>query len=437
MNRPIIEKRAVSGRPPPNMANYDSARAAFSWDEAARALTGLPKGRGLNIAHEAVDRHADSGRGQHVALRWLARDGMRRDISYAELKQLTSRFASGLAARGISKGDRVFTLLGRVPELYIAALGALKHRAVYFPLFSAFGPEPVQSRLDLGSARVLVASPALYQKKVRAIRASLPLLRTVLLIGERDPGLNPGEVEEFDAFLDRASDRYEIQPTAPEDMALLHFTSGTTGKPKGAVHVHQAVVAHHATGRVALDLHPDDIFWCTADPGWVTGTSYGIISPFEHAMLYAMEGELPVSAGAVDIDRAAIRRAGKDISLITYGGSLHKALAAADQLATLGIEAEVVDLRTLRPLDDETIISSVRRTQRAVIVDEAWRSGSLAAEISARIVEQAFYDLDAPVQRVCSAEVPIPYAKHLEDAALPSPERIVQAAKAALGEHHG
>lgn len=158
---------------------------------------------------------------------------------------------------------------------------------------------------------------------------------------------------------------------------------------------------------------------------------------FEHAMLYAMEGELPENAGAVEIDHAAIRRAGKDISLITYGGSLHKSLAAADELATQGIQAEVVDLRTLRPLDDETIMNSVRRTRRAVIVDEAWRSGSLAAEISARIMEQAFYELDAPIQRVCSAEVPIPYPKHLEDAALPSPERIVQAVKAVLGQQHG
>jgi len=154
---------------------------------------------------------------------------------------------------------------------------------------------------------------------------------------------------------------------------------------------------------------------------------------FEHVLLYNMEGDLAEDAGPVDIDRAAIRRAGKDISLITYGGSLLKTLAAADVLAGQGIEAEVIDLRTLRPLDEATIIESVRRTRRAVIVDEGWRSGSLSAEISARIMEGAFYELDAPVARVCSAEVPLPYPRHLEQAALPQPADIVAAAKALVG----
>ena len=158
---------------------------------------------------------------------------------------------------------------------------------------------------------------------------------------------------------------------------------------------------------------------------------------FEHAMLYAMEGELADDASAVAIDRAAVRRPGKDVSLITYGGSLRKALEAATQLASQGIEAEVVDLRTLRPLDDETVLGSVSRTRRAVIVDEGWKTGSLSAEISARICEKVFYELDAPVQRVCSAEVPIPYPKHLEDAALPQPARIVEAVRALLGSAHG
>ena len=154
---------------------------------------------------------------------------------------------------------------------------------------------------------------------------------------------------------------------------------------------------------------------------------------FEHVLLYNMEGDLAEDAGPVDIDRAAIRRAGKDISLITYGGSLLKTLAAADVLAGQGIEAEVIDLRTLRPLDEATIIESVRRTRRAVIVDEGWRSGSLSAEISARIMEGAFYELDAPVARVCSAEVPLPYPRHLEQAALPQRADIVAAAKALVG----
>jgi pyruvate/2-oxoglutarate/acetoin dehydrogenase E1 component len=156
---------------------------------------------------------------------------------------------------------------------------------------------------------------------------------------------------------------------------------------------------------------------------------------FEHAMLYSLEGELPEDAGAVDIDHAAVRRPGRDVTVIAYSASLYKALEAAGRLAAEQIEAEVIDLRSLRPLDDATIMASVRKTRRAVVVDEGWRSGSLAAELSARIMEQAFYDLDAPVGRVCTEEVPIPYPKHLEDAALPQPEKIVAAVKALFGAH--
>lgn len=154
---------------------------------------------------------------------------------------------------------------------------------------------------------------------------------------------------------------------------------------------------------------------------------------FENVMLYNMVGRLPANAGPVDIEKAAIRRAGRDITLITYGGSLWKTLDAAAVLAGENIEAEVIDLRTLRPLDDRTIVASVAKTRRAIIVDEGWRSGSLAAEICMRIVEQAFWELDAPIGRVCSEEVPIPYARHLEEAALPQAPKIVAAAKAALG----
>ena len=154
---------------------------------------------------------------------------------------------------------------------------------------------------------------------------------------------------------------------------------------------------------------------------------------FEHILLYNEKG--PLDSGPADIERAAVRRPGRDLSLITYGGSLPKALKAAQQLAAEGIEAEVLDLRSLRPLDEAAIVESVRRTHRALIVDEGWRSGSLAAEVGMRIMEQAFYDLDAPVARVCSAEVPIPYPKHLEDAALPQVPVIVAAARTTVHPH--
>ena len=154
---------------------------------------------------------------------------------------------------------------------------------------------------------------------------------------------------------------------------------------------------------------------------------------FENVMLYNMTGKLAANAGPVEIDRAAVRRPGRDISLITYGGSLWKTLEAATVLAGENIDAEVIDLRSLRPLDDATIMTSVAKTRRTVIIDEGWRSGSLSAEIGMRIVEQAFWELDAPIGRVCSEEVPIPYPRHLESAAIPQVPKIVAAAKAALG----
>ncbi len=156
---------------------------------------------------------------------------------------------------------------------------------------------------------------------------------------------------------------------------------------------------------------------------------------FEHQTLYNTEGPLADDAGPVDIDRAAIRRQGTDLSLITYGGTLARTLSAAETLADQGIDAEVIDLRSLRPLDIPTIVESVKKTHRAVIVDEGWKSGSLSAEIVARLVEHAFYDLDAPIARVCTAEVPIPYPKHLEDAALPQPPAIIAAAHEVVGHH--
>lgn len=154
---------------------------------------------------------------------------------------------------------------------------------------------------------------------------------------------------------------------------------------------------------------------------------------FEHGTLYNMEGELAADAGAVDIDKATVRRSGTDVSLITYGGTLGKALQAAEELARAGINAEVLDLRTLRPLDSETILESVTRTHRAVIIDEGWRSGSISAEISARIMEGAFYELDVPVARICSAEAPVPYAKHLEEAAVPRVSTIVETVTTMVG----
>ena len=279
MTWPTIVKPPTYQMIAPNLDDYARVRATFSWAGARAELDGLPGGRGLNIAHEAVDRHAAGPRRDRLALRWLGKSGEVRDYSFARLRELTNRFANVLRGLGVGPGDRVYALAGRIPELYVTALGALKNRSVFCPLFSAFGPEPVRARLEIGGARLLVTTEALYQRKVAGLRAALPSLTEVLLVGDgRRPTAVPG-TRDLHALLGAAGDRFEIEPTAPEDPALLHFTSGTTGKPKGALHVHEAVVAHHITGKYALDLHPDDIYWCTADPGWVTGTSYGIVAP--------------------------------------------------------------------------------------------------------------------------------------------------------------
>ena len=233
----------------------------------------------MNIAYEATERHVAHGRGDRVALRFLGPDGIDEDVTYAMLADRASRFDGVLAALGIQPGERVFGLLTRRPELYAALLGTLRHRAVFCPLFSAFGPEPVRQRLALGAGRVLVTTASLYRRKVAPIRDQLPDLAHVLIAGPGAERITDDGVHDLQALLAEAPDPGPVPPTDPEDWSLLHFTSGTTGKPKGVVHVHEAVVAHHATARSVLDLGDGDVFWCTADPGWVTGTSYGIVAP--------------------------------------------------------------------------------------------------------------------------------------------------------------
>ncbi|MGE5115516.1 MAG: acetate--CoA ligase [Betaproteobacteria bacterium] len=269
LHKPVPARR-------PNLPADAAAWRDFDWAAERRALLG-PDG-GLNMAQVAVDRHAAGEARRKLALRWLGKGGATRDLSYAELATETSRFANVLASLGLRAGDHVFVLTGRLPELPIALLGALKHRCVVTPLFSAFGPEPIATRLTLGAGRLLVTTSTLYRRKVAPMRATLASLEHVLLLRDDDAPL-PDGTRDLRALLDAAGPDYAVARTDPETPALLHFTSGTTGKPKGALHVHEAIVAHVATARFALDLQADDVYWCTADPGWVTGTSYGILAP--------------------------------------------------------------------------------------------------------------------------------------------------------------
>ena len=268
---------------PPHLGDYEATLAGFSWSSIATEL-GHGPGSAINMAWLAADRWAGTERAGHAALRCIGRGSAVQEVTYAELTARSARFANVLATLGVGAGERVFLLLPRIAELYAAALGTLRRGCVLAPLYTAFGPEPLRTRLELGDARVLVTTASLYRRRVAPIIAGLPALRHVLVVAEgpeRAP--LPGTLD-LAPLLAKASDRHVAAATSPEDPALLHFTSGTTGRPKGAVHVHGAALMHYMTGKYALDLHPADVFWCTADPGWVTGTSYGILAPLLHGV---------------------------------------------------------------------------------------------------------------------------------------------------------
>ena len=282
MNFKAITKDLVSMPVQPNMLDYGDVCTSFSWDTVRASLDGLANEGGLNIAHEAVDRHANGPLRDRVAIRWLGKKDVILELTYAELQKGSNRFANLLGQLGLRKGDRVFWLAGRIPILYSVFFGILKIGGVFCPLFSAFGPEPIAQRLERGNAKILVTTERQYQKKVAPLVSRLPELELILLV-DREENLDE-RVLSLPQLMAESSPDFVIPPTGPEDKAIIHFTSGTTGMPKGAVHVHNAVLTHWLTGRYVLDLHPEDVFWCTADPGWVTGTSYGIITPLLHGV---------------------------------------------------------------------------------------------------------------------------------------------------------
>ncbi len=273
-----IAKDIAALKSPPNMPDYEALRASFSWDDV-RAELDLPNGV-VNIAHECVDRHAARNPSK-TAMIWEGANGSIETYTFEDMRRESAKFASVLASLGVRKGERVFFLMDRVPELYFAVFGTLRRGAIVCPLFSAFGPDPIAERINRAEGCVVVTSPTLYPK-IEAVRERTPSVRQVIVIGDRAGRRGPEGTTVDYATLMASAPEAPLEPTGNEDWAVIHFTSGTTGLPKGGSHVHGAVLGHYATGKYVQDLQADDIYWCTADPGWVTGTSYGMFAPWSN-----------------------------------------------------------------------------------------------------------------------------------------------------------
>lgn len=267
----------------PNMASYEEAVRDFNWADIEAQFTWAKTGK-VNMAYEAIDKHVDNGNGERLALCYSdpARDER---YTYADIKQQSDKFANVLRSLGITKGDRVFIFMPRTPELYFSLLGILKIGAVAGPLFEAFMETAVKDRLLDSEAVAIVTTPALMS---RIPRDQLPDLKHIIVFGDDVPA-DEGIVN-FNEAMAAASDVSNIEFLDREAGMLLHYTSGSTGRPKGIYHVHNAMIQHYHTGRVVLDLKEGDVYWCTADPGWVTGTSYGIFAPFLHGVTNVVRG---------------------------------------------------------------------------------------------------------------------------------------------------
>ncbi len=280
---PIVKQDVRQMAVVPNLADYEKERRDFGWEDIGRELGG-GDGGSLNIAVEAIDRHITTPIRNKVALYWEGSHGESEEYTFLDLHRLTNRFANVLRGLGVRKGDRIFTYGDRIPEIYISLIGGLKAGGVIGPLFSAFGPDAVKDRLGDCEASVVITTPRL-ATIVKEIFEQLPALKTIVIINRRNRPYELGKREvSYETLMKDASDAFDIDKTDKEDYAIIHYTSGTTGKPKGVVHVHQAIVGHYATAKYVLDLHPEDIYWCTADPGWVTGTSYGIFGPWSNGI---------------------------------------------------------------------------------------------------------------------------------------------------------
>lgn len=275
MQEEIIQKSIKKLRVKSN-CDYEKIHKKFKWNDVHEEIDWFDNKK-LNAAYNAVDKHAKTWRKNKVALYWEGTDKTKK-FTFSELSNLSNKFANIMKGLDIKKGDRVFILLPRIPPLYISFLGILKTGAIAGTMFSAFGPSGIRDRLQDSSAKVLITNAKL-KKRVDEIKYELPSLKHIILVG--DEGLEKGEIS-YDEEMRKASRKFEIEKTDPEDYSFMLYTSGTTGKPKGIVHAHYAILTQHITAKWVLDLHEDDILWCTADPGWITGISYGILGTWSN-----------------------------------------------------------------------------------------------------------------------------------------------------------
>lgn len=259
-----------------NMGDYDKVYKTFSWEDVKKNFDWAKTGK-VNIAHEAIDRHVAS-LGEKIAL-YSEEPARSARFTFAQLKALSNKLANVLTKLGVKKGDRVFTFLPRIPELYIAAIGVAKTGAILGPLFEAFGPEALRDRLQDSGAKVLISMPEHKTRALDPIRKELPELEKVLIVRAGDYKLKDDEIS-YESEMASASKKFEPSWGKLEEPVVLHYTSGTTGKPKGVVHANKYMLGVFQTTKWALDLRQDDVYWCTSDPGWVTGTSYGIWGPW-------------------------------------------------------------------------------------------------------------------------------------------------------------
>ncbi len=279
IHKPALDQFSVQ----PIIGDYEETCKDFDWETAKDALDWFERDQSINIAHNCIDRHANGKLADKVGLHWIGGDGSEKIYTFKQLKEETNRCANLLKQIGIAKGDRVFLFLNRIPELYIGTMAILKVGAVAGPLFSAFGPDAIKDRLE-DSGAVAIFTEASLKSRLEDVRSELPDLKHVILCGEHDaPDAAKGEVS-YNEITAAASPEFEVERTSIDDYSIMHYTSGTTGKPKGAVHRHNSIISQKSTAQFALDLQDNDIYWCTADPGWVTGTSYGMIGPWSNGI---------------------------------------------------------------------------------------------------------------------------------------------------------